>query len=209
MHTPASSPPPRASMLNDPKVRGLVFQVLAIAAVIAIGWYLFDNTQTNLAQRGITSGFDFLDRSAGFGILQALIPYTESDTYGRVFLVGLLNTLLVAVLGIVLATMIGFIVGIAPTANLNPEREFPSMFEPIHGSAFDIMGKGIANPIGTFWSNVMLLEHIGEDAAAARLMKAIERVTANPRFHTPDLGGKARTVEVTAAVIDAIGAENA
>lgn len=113
MHTPASSPPPRASMLNDPKVRGLVFQVLAIATVIAIGWYLFDNTQTNLAQRGITSGFDFLDRSAGFGILQALIPYTESDTYGRVFLVGLLNTLLVAVLGIVLATMIGFIVGIA------------------------------------------------------------------------------------------------
>ena len=113
MHTPASSPPPRASMLNDPKFRGLVFQVLAIATVIAIGWYLFDNTQTNLAQRGITSGFDFLDRSAGFGILQALIPYTESDTYGRVFLVGLLNTLLVAVLGIVLATMIGFIVGIA------------------------------------------------------------------------------------------------
>jgi tartrate dehydrogenase/decarboxylase / D-malate dehydrogenase len=108
-----------------------------------------------------------------------------------------------------LAAALAGSLGIAPTANLNPEREFPSMFEPIHGSAFDIMGKGIANPIGTFWSNVMLLEHIGEAAAAARLMKAIERVTANPRFHTPDLGGKARTVEVTAAVIDAIGAENA
>jgi len=108
-----------------------------------------------------------------------------------------------------LAAALAGSLGIAPTANLNPEREFPSMFEPIHGSAFDIMGKGIANPIGTFWSNVMLLEHIGEGAAAARLMKAIERVTANPRFHTPDLGGKARTVEVTAAVIDAIGAENA
>ncbi len=108
-----------------------------------------------------------------------------------------------------LAAALAGSLGIAPTANLNPEREFPSMFEPIHGSAFDITGKGIANPIGTFWSNVMLLEHIGEAAAAARLMKAIERVTANPRFHTPDLGGKARTVEVTAAVIDAIGAENA
>ena len=67
---------------------------------------------------------------------------------------------------------------------------FPSMFEPIHGSAFDIMGKGIANPIGTFWSAVMMLEHLGEKAAAARLMQAIERVTADPRFHTPDLGGK-------------------
>lgn len=113
MNNPASSPSPRTSVLNDPKVRGGVFQVLAIAAVVAIGWYLFHNTQSNLAQRGITSGFDFLDRSAGFGILQSLVPYTESDTYGRVFLVGLLNTLLVAVLGVVLATVIGFVVGIA------------------------------------------------------------------------------------------------
>lgn len=113
MNNPASSPSPRTSVLNDPKVRGWVFQVLAIAAVVAIGWYLFHNTQSNLAQRGITSGFDFLDRSAGFGILQSLVPYTESDTYGRVFLVGLLNTLLVAVLGVVLATVIGFVVGIA------------------------------------------------------------------------------------------------
>src|SRR5436305_762619 len=81
--------------------------------------------------------------------------------------------------------------GIAPTANLNPERKFPSMFEPIHGSAFDIMGKGIANPIGTFWSAVMMLEHLGEKPAAKRLMRAIERVTASPSLHTPDLGGKA------------------
>ena len=78
------------------------------------------------------------------------------------------------------------------------------MFEPIHGSAFDIMGKGIANPIGTFWSAVMMLEHLGEGSGAARLMSAIERVTADPRFHTPDLGGKARTTDVTAAVIEAI-----
>ena len=74
------------------------------------------------------------------------------------------------------------------------------MFEPIHGSAFDIMGKGLANPVGTFWSCVMLLEHIGEAEAAQRLMRAIEAVTANPALHTRDLGGQAGTAEVTDAV---------
>jgi tartrate dehydrogenase/decarboxylase/D-malate dehydrogenase len=108
-----------------------------------------------------------------------------------------------------LAAALAGSLGIAPTANLNPERSFPSMFEPIHGSAFDIMGKGIANPIGTFWSAVMLLEHLGEKSAADRLMKAIERVTADKRFHTPDLGGTARTADVTKAVIEAIAAANA
>jgi tartrate dehydrogenase/decarboxylase/D-malate dehydrogenase len=107
-----------------------------------------------------------------------------------------------------LAAALAGSLGIAPTANLNPERAFPSMFEPIHGSAFDIMGKGIANPIGTFWSAVMMLEHLGEKPAAARLMKAIERVTADKRLHTPDLGGKARTADVTAAVVDAIHGSN-
>jgi tartrate dehydrogenase/decarboxylase/D-malate dehydrogenase len=107
-----------------------------------------------------------------------------------------------------LAAALAGSLGIAPTANLNPEKVYPSMFEPIHGSAFDIMGKGIANPIGTFWSAVMMLEHLGEMSGARRLMRAIERVTADARFHTPDLGGKARTTEVTAAVIDAIQGAN-
>ena len=107
-----------------------------------------------------------------------------------------------------LAAALAGSLGIAPTANLNPERKFPSMFEPIHGSAFDIMGKGIANPIGTFWSVVMILEHLGEKPAGDRLMRAIERVTADKRFHTPDLGGNATTAEVTAAVIDAIHGAN-
>jgi tartrate dehydrogenase/decarboxylase/D-malate dehydrogenase len=107
-----------------------------------------------------------------------------------------------------LAAALAGSLGIAPTGNINPEGEFPSMFEPIHGSAFDIMGKGVANPIGTFWSAVMLLEHLGETAAATRLMKAVEVVTADPHFHTPDLGGKARTADVTAAVIAAIQAAN-
>jgi len=107
-----------------------------------------------------------------------------------------------------LAAALAGSLGIAPTANLNPERAFPSMFEPIHGSAFDIMGQGIANPVGTFWSSVMMLEHLGEPAAAARLMTAIERVTADPRFHTPDLGGSATTVQVTEAVTEAIRGAN-
>jgi tartrate dehydrogenase/decarboxylase/D-malate dehydrogenase len=89
--------------------------------------------------------------------------------------------------------------GIAPTANLNPERKFPSMFEPIHGSAFDITGKGIANPIATFWTASMMLEHLGEPEAAARLMKAIER-TSEEQIFTPDLGGVHDTRAVTNAV---------
>jgi tartrate dehydrogenase/decarboxylase/D-malate dehydrogenase len=100
-----------------------------------------------------------------------------------------------------LAAALAGSLGIAPTGNIDPERRYPSMFEPIHGSAFDIMGLGLANPIGTFWSCVMLLEHIGEPAAAGRLMQAIETVTAMPELHTKDLGGQARTEEVTNAVI--------
>ncbi|MFO1413617.1 MAG: tartrate dehydrogenase [Burkholderiales bacterium] len=99
-----------------------------------------------------------------------------------------------------LAAALAGSLGIAPTANLDPERRFPSMFEPIHGSAFDIMGKGLANPVGTFWSCVMLLEHLGEAGAAVELMAAIERVTADPALHTRDLGGTATTAQVTQAV---------
>jgi tartrate dehydrogenase/decarboxylase/D-malate dehydrogenase len=102
-----------------------------------------------------------------------------------------------------LAAALSGSLGIAPTANLNPERRFPSMFEPIHGSAFDITGRGVANPIATFWTGAMMLEHLGEASAAARLMKAIEAVTAQKVF-TPDLGGSARTADVTRAVIAAL-----
>jgi tartrate dehydrogenase/decarboxylase/D-malate dehydrogenase len=80
------------------------------------------------------------------------------------------------------------------------------MFEPIHGSAFDIMGQGLANPIGTFWSCVMMLEHLGEADAAARLMRVIEQVTAEPRLHTRDLGGAATTADVTNAVCERLAA---
>jgi tartrate dehydrogenase/decarboxylase / D-malate dehydrogenase len=99
-----------------------------------------------------------------------------------------------------LAAALAGSLGIAPTANLDPERRYPSMFEPIHGSAFDIMGMGLANPVGTFWSVVMMLEHLGEMDAARAVMEAIEHVTANPATHTGDLGGTATTRQVTDAV---------
>ncbi|HEY9573179.1 MAG TPA: tartrate dehydrogenase [Pusillimonas sp.] len=103
-----------------------------------------------------------------------------------------------------LAAALAGSLGIAPTGNIDPERRYPSMFEPIHGSAFDIMGKGLANPVGTFWSVVMLLEHLGETAAAQRVMQALEYVTSRPELHTRDLGGNATTAAVTKAMCSRI-----
>lgn len=97
--------------------------------------------------------------------------------------------------------------GVAPTANIDPERRFPSMFEPIHGSAFDITGKGIANPVASFWSTAQMLDHLRETTAAARLMSAIERTTA-AGILTPDVGGDANTKDVTKAVVEAIRSSN-
>lgn len=93
--------------------------------------------------------------------------------------------------------------GVAPTANIDPQRRYPSMFEPIHGSAFDITGKGIANPVASFWSVVQMLEHLGEKQAADTLMSAIEK-TSGAGIMTPDIGGNATTRDVTEAVIAAL-----
>ncbi|EMK5831428.1 amino acid ABC transporter permease [Citrobacter sedlakii] len=98
---------------SHPVVRAWLFQIIAILAVVAVVIYLVHNTINNLSNRGITSGFAFLDRSAGFGIVQHLIDYQQGDTYGRVFLVGLLNTLLVSALCIVFASVLGFFLGLA------------------------------------------------------------------------------------------------
>lgn len=102
-----------------------------------------------------------------------------------------------------LAAALAGSLGIAPTANLDPKKRFPSMFEPIHGSAFDITGKGIANPIGALWTAALMLEHLDEARAAKELMEAVEQVTALG-VRTPDLGGHANTREVTAAVCSAL-----
>jgi len=94
-------------------------------------------------------------------------------------------------------------IGIAPSANINPEREYPSLFEPVHGSAPDIAGMGIANPIGQIWCGAMMLDHLGHADAAAAVMRGIERVLGEgPR--TPDLGGKATTEQLGRAVAEAI-----
>jgi tartrate dehydrogenase/decarboxylase/D-malate dehydrogenase len=97
-------------------------------------------------------------------------------------------------------------IGIAPSANLNPEREFPSMFEPVHGSAPDIAGKGVANPIGQIWSGAMMLRHLGEAAAADAVERAIESVLAGAGPRTPDIGGKAGTRDLGEAIASGISA---
>jgi tartrate dehydrogenase/decarboxylase/D-malate dehydrogenase len=95
-------------------------------------------------------------------------------------------------------------IGIAPSANLNPERAYPSMFEPVHGSAPDIAGLGVANPIGQIWSGAMMLDHLGHGEAAVGVLVAIEHVLAKTGTRTPDLGGSSKTSEVTDAIIEAL-----
>jgi general L-amino acid transport system permease protein len=105
--------PTRASLVNDPNVRAIVYQVVVVGAVVALGWYLVHNTLENMARQGIAGGWAFLHREAAFEISETLIDYSPADTYGRAFLVGVLNTLHVAVLGIVFATILGTVLGIA------------------------------------------------------------------------------------------------
>jgi tartrate dehydrogenase/decarboxylase / D-malate dehydrogenase len=103
-----------------------------------------------------------------------------------------------------LAAAVAGSIGIAPSGNLNPEREHPSMFEPVHGSAPDIAGQGIADPIGAIWSGAMMLEHLGETDAALAVMTALTDLLASDGPRTPDLGGTATTAEVTAALVSAL-----
>jgi tartrate dehydrogenase/decarboxylase/D-malate dehydrogenase len=95
-------------------------------------------------------------------------------------------------------------IGIAPSANINPERDFPSLFEPVHGSAPDIAGKGIANPVGQIWAGAMMLDHLGHPEAAAAIVAAIEEVLGDPERRTADLGGKAGTVACGDAIVAAL-----
>ena len=95
-------------------------------------------------------------------------------------------------------------IGIAPSGNINPERRFPSLFEPVHGSAPDIAGQGVANPVGQIWAGAMMLEHLGHAEAAASIVAAIERVLAEPKLRTRDLGGTADTRTCGKAIADAI-----
>src|SRR5258708_12124801 len=107
------SAPPRVAIYNRPKIRAVFYQLVVLAALLWLGFEIALNAKANLDAKKIPSGFGFLDNTAGFGINQSLIAYNEADTYARVFFVGLLNTLLVAAIGIVLATILGFLVGLA------------------------------------------------------------------------------------------------
>lgn len=103
----------KANWLYDPRIRGIISQLILIGLVVFAAWYLVSNTISNLERQNIASGLGFLNEPAGFSIIQTLIPYSETSSYGRVFVVGLLNTLLVAFLGILLATVLGFVIGVA------------------------------------------------------------------------------------------------
>src|SRR5271157_5750574 len=109
----AASRPGRAPRWNDPRIRSVVWQILFVGIVVALGVFLVHNTLVNLRRQNIASGFGFLDREAAFGIGESLIPYSPADTYARAFLVGVLNTLYVAALGVVLATVLGAVMGMA------------------------------------------------------------------------------------------------
>jgi general L-amino acid transport system permease protein len=108
IYTPVKPP-----FWNNPQTRAIAFQVIALVVTVAFGLYIFENTQANLRRLGIASGFGFLSSSSGFDIIQSLIPYSPTSSYGRVFWVALLNTLLVSALGVVLATLLGFVIGVA------------------------------------------------------------------------------------------------
>lgn len=110
-------PPTKPPFWNDPQFRAIAFQVLFLAAILGFIVYIINNTLHNLEERGISTGFAFLWNEAGFGILQTLIPYDETYSFGRTFIVGLLNTILVSFLGIILATIVGFIIGVARLSN--------------------------------------------------------------------------------------------
>ncbi len=117
MEQDSAGAPARASLVNDPKVRGLFYQALLIAALIFFGYFIVTNTVANLERQNIASGWGFVENTAGFGIIQSLVPYAETSTYGQAIFVGFLNTLMVAVVGIFFATIIGFVVGIARLSN--------------------------------------------------------------------------------------------
>ena len=113
----ASEAAAKASFLYRPEVRQIIYQVILVAALVALFWYIIDNTIINMRRLGIASGFGFWDRTAGFDIAQTLIPFTATSSYGQAFWVSLLNTVLVAAIGIVFATIIGFAVGVARLSN--------------------------------------------------------------------------------------------
>lgn len=117
MQNDHNNPTPKTKIWNDPSFRAILFQVIAMLLVFGFIGYIVNNALTNMEERGIVTGFGFLNDQAGFGIVQTLVDYTETDSYGKTFIVGLLNTVLVSVLGIILATLLGFVIGVGRLSN--------------------------------------------------------------------------------------------
>lgn len=117
MEQDSAGAPARASLLNDPKARGIFYQLLLVVALVTLGYVIVSNTIANLERQNIASGWGFLENTAGFGTNQSLVSYSETSSYGRAIYVGFLNTLLVAGVGIFFATIFGFIIGIARLSN--------------------------------------------------------------------------------------------
>jgi hypothetical protein len=162
----------------------------AIAVIGCVAFLLAPTKETSLAALALymMAGYNFLGLSYG-----ALLNLTPAKLRATVLGVELVASNLFADILTDLGSAICGSLGIAPSANLNPERRYPSMFEPVHGSAPDIAGRGIANPIAAVWSAAMLLEFLGEQPASALIMRAIQSVTREGRVLTPDLGGAAGT----------------
>jgi general L-amino acid transport system permease protein len=181
--------PARVAFYNDPKLRGIFYQIVLFVVVLWLGYEFVVNARDNLRAAKIATGFGFLDNTAGFSINQTLIPYTESDTYGRVFVVGLLNTLLVAVIGIVLATVLGFVVGISRLSSnwllqrlaggyVELIRNLPLLFQilfwylavlaalPGPRQSFSIFGEVFINNRGLFIPRPLYVDGFGLVAAA-------------------------------------------
>ncbi|KZM49874.1 amino acid ABC transporter permease [Labrenzia sp. OB1] len=117
MEQDSAGAPARASLMNDPKIRSIFYQLVLVIAVVSLGYFIVTNTITNLERQNIASGWSFLENTAGFGTNQSLVEYSETSSYGRALYVGFLNTLLVAAVGIIFATLLGFIIGIARLSN--------------------------------------------------------------------------------------------
>jgi tartrate dehydrogenase/decarboxylase/D-malate dehydrogenase len=151
---------------------------------------VFKDVEKEFVAANLDTRLIHVDALAGFFIMkpQMLEVVVASNLFGDI-----LTDLGSAMLGSI---------GISPSANINPERKFPSMFEPVHGSAPDIAGKGIANPIGTLWSMVLMLEHLQQKELAETLFDAMKKIIAARKIRTPDIGGTSTTTEVVDAVLE-------
>ena len=218
-------PPARRAVWNDPRTRALIVQAVVLVAVILLGLYLVNNTLDNMKARGIASGFSFLDKTAGFSIATHLIDYEEANTYGRAFVVGLLNTLLVSAIGIVLATALGFTIGVARLSSnwlvaklaavyIEVLRNIPLLLQlffwyfavlrnlPTAKNSVEILGAAFINKRGLFMPSPILEPGFGWiGIALAVALAGVIVVTVWARRRRERTGQQLPTVTVSIAML--------